>query len=65
MKTLPHPAFLSKTLGTTFGILNPEFLLITYQVTELKHQKIGNCFYTLSNTLKDIWMLKNTDKNKS
>lgn len=67
VKAGPRPASLSvKTLNVTFLLRAcPEHLLNTYQVTELEHQEVGNRFYTLSDTLKNIRMLKNTGKNKS
>ena len=51
-----------KHFGKNFWIHDLELALETYQVTELEHQKIGDCFYTLSDTLEDIWMLKDTGK---
>lgn len=67
MKAGPRPAPLSlEMLGRDLSrACCPEHLLNTYQITELKHQKVGNRFYTLSDALKNIWMLKNTGKNKS
>lgn len=64
MKAVLHPAFQSarNTSVKTSEIRDLELVLETYQVTELEHQKIGDCFYTLSDTLEDIWMLKDTGK---
>jgi hypothetical protein len=64
VKAIPHPACPSarNTLVKTSEIRNLDLVLKTYQVTELEHQKIGDCFYTLSDTLEDVWMLKDTGK---
>lgn len=37
----------------------------TYQVAELKHQKVRNGFHALPDTLEDVRMLENAGKNKS
>jgi hypothetical protein len=46
-------------------MLKPECRPRAYQVAELEHQQVRNGFYTLSDTLKNVWVLKNTEENKS
>lgn len=43
---------------------NLNFYKKTHQITELKHQQIRDRFHTLSHTLQDIGVLKNTVETK-